>query len=195
MRKFAVLGLMLALPVLMATTAGALQVDIITDKTLWSAAIAGSYETETFDDAVLNPGVSFTSEPTGNISNGFYHDVLKSTSAQHPVTTWMFTPQITAFGGYWDLGGGGGSGNSLIVSINDFPYTVGVISSSFNGNFWGFIADTSFTSVTLQGGSGSQQQQYKLDNMVYSFVPVPATVYLFGAGLIGFFGLRRGSRN
>ncbi|MFZ2088920.1 MAG: hypothetical protein WAU47_10115, partial [Desulfobaccales bacterium] len=88
-------------------------------------------------------------------------------------------------------GGPGGSGNSLLVSINDFSYDVGAISNSFDGEFWGFISDTPFTSVKLIGGSGTNQQNYQLDNMVYSQVPVPGTLWLFSGGLMGLLALGR----
>jgi hypothetical protein len=47
------------------------------------------------------------------------------------------------------------------------PY-VGFVSNSYNGEFWGFISDTPFTSVRLVGGTGTNQQNYRLDDMVYS---------------------------
>jgi hypothetical protein len=81
------------------------------------------------------------------------------------MTTWNFTPEITAYGGNWTLGGPGGSGNSLLVYIDDIY--VGSIPNSFGGEFWGFISDSPFTSVKLVGGSGTNQQQYSLDDMVY----------------------------
>ena len=62
---------------------------------------------------------------------------------------------------------------------------IGAISNSYGGEFWGFTSDTPFTSVKLVGGSGSNQQNYSLDNMVYSPVPEPATLSLLAAGLGG----------
>ena len=68
---------------------------------------------------------------------------------------------------------------------------MGSIPSSYTGGFWGFISDTPFTSVKLQGATGTNQQSYQLDNMVYSPVPVPAAVWFFGSGLIGLVGVAR----
>ena len=56
------------------------------------------------------------------------------------------------------------------------------ISNSYGGEFWGFTSDTPFTSVKLVGGSGSNQQNYSLDDMVYSPVPEPATLSLLALG-------------
>jgi hypothetical protein len=55
-----------------------------------------------------------------------------------------------------------------LVYIADSSLLVGVIPNSYGGGFWGFISDTPFTSVQLIGGSGTNQQNYTLDNMVYS---------------------------
>jgi hypothetical protein len=128
--------------------------------------------------------VSFISNESGHINpaHEYYQDVLASQSQNEPMTTWSFTPLITAYGGNWVLGGPGGSGNSLLVSIPDLSLSVGAISNSFNGEFWGFTSDTPFASVKLVGGSGTNQQNYSLDDMVYSHVPEPATLPLLVLG-------------
>jgi hypothetical protein len=64
----------------------------------------------------------------------------------------------------------------LLVYIADSSLYVGAISNSYGGEFWGFISDTPFTSVKLVGGGGSHQQNYRLDNMVYSQIPGPGDV-------------------
>jgi hypothetical protein len=188
MRRFTVPGLTLVALLLLATTAGAFTV--YTDKTAWEAAISGPFLTEDFEDTTLNPGISYTGSESANISNGFFHDVLAVESANAPRTTWFFTPQITAYGGNWTLGGPGGGGSSLQVYVEDVSY-VGTIVNDYNGEFWGFIADPPFTSVLLIGGSGTNQQNYKLDNMVYTMVPVPGSLWLMGAGLVGLLFRRR----
>ena len=139
---------------------------VYTDKTAWEDAVGGKFLTEDFSDDQLNAGVSFVSSESGHINPAQenYQDVLASASQNEPMTTWSFTPEITAYGGNWTLGGPGGSGNSLLVYI-DGDY-VGSIPSSFGGEFWGFTSDSPFTSVRLVGGSGANQQQYSLDNIV-----------------------------
>jgi hypothetical protein len=182
---------------------------IYTDKTEWENALNGQFLTEDFTDLELNTGVSFVATaPSGHINpvtttpsgpvGGYYTDVMANNNPNDPSTTWSFTPEITAYGGDWTLGGPGGSGNSLNVYIGDSTF-VGRIPSSYMGGFWGFISDSPFASVKLQGATGSNQQNYQLDNMVYSPVsvsasvstPIPAAVWLFGSGLIGLIGITR----
>jgi len=173
MRKLLIVSLTLVLSVSLVRVAMG-DVAIFYDKNNWESALTGGFVTEDFNDAVLNPGVSYISSESGNINTkfGYYHDVLMSQSQNAPMTVWSFTPAITAFGGTWTLGGPGGSGNYLMVYINDLKDEnyVGVISNDYNGDFWGFISDKPVTSVWLVGGFGSNQQSYKLDDMVYSFV-------------------------
>jgi hypothetical protein len=165
---------------------------IYTDKTAWENALGGQFLTEDFAGGQLNnSGVSYVSTSSGHINPAQenYQDVLAHESATEPMTTWSFSPEITAYGGDWTLGGPGGSGNSLQVYV-DSDY-VGYISNSYNGEFWGFISDTPFSSVELIGGSSSNQQHYSLDNMVFSPVPVPAAVWLFGSGILGLVSIVR----
>jgi hypothetical protein len=165
---------------------------IYTDKTAWENALGGQFLTEDFAGGQLNnSGVSYVSTSSGHINPAQenYQDVLAHESATEPMTTWSFSPEITAYGGDWTLGGPGGSGNSLQVYV-DSDY-VGYISNSYSGGFWGFISDTPFSSVELIGGSGSNQQHYSLDNMVFSPVPVPAAVWLFSSGILGLVSIVR----
>ncbi len=184
MRKLAVSSAVLVMFTCGLATVDAATVTVYTDKTAWENALGGPFVTEEFADEELNLGVSFESTESGHINptHEYYQDVLASQSQNEPMTTWSFVPQITAYGGNWVLGGPGGSGNSLLVYIVDFPLYVGAISNSYGGEFWGFISDTPFTSVRLVGGAGTNQQNYSLDNMVYSPVPEPAALGLLATG-------------
>jgi len=186
------LGLMLAMFMSWVVTASASTI-VYMDKTAWENALGGQFLTEGFADDDLNTGVSFVSSESGHINPAmeYYQDVLTSESQNEPMTTWSFTPEITAYGGNWTLGGPGGSGNSLQVYIADSSLYVGSVSNSYGGEFWGFISDSPFTSVTLIGGGGTNQQHYNLDNMVYSPVPAPASVWLFFSGILGLLRLAR----
>jgi len=168
-----------------ATAVGAATV-VYTNKIAWESALGGKFLTENFADEQLNNGVSFVSTSSGHINpaQDNYQDVLAHASATEPMTTWSFTPGITAYGGNWTLGGPGGSGNNLQVYIADSSLYVGSIPNSYGGEFWGFISDSSFSSVNLKGGVGSNQQHYSLDDMVYSsvLVIVPA-VWLLLSGI------------
>lgn len=153
-------------------------VTVYTDKAQWQNALRGQYLTEDFADSQLNDGVTFVSTESGHVNPAeeCYQDVLASQSQNEPMTTWRFTSGIAAYGGDWTLGGPGGSGNSLLVYIADSSLYVGTIPNSYGGEFWGFISDTPFTSVKLIGGEGSHQQNYRLDNMVYSQVTEPGDI-------------------
>ena len=185
-------GLMLAIIMSWTVTAASASTVVYTDKTAWENALAGQYLMEDFSDDQLNAGVSFFSTESGHINPAlqYYQDVLASKSQNEPMTTWSFTPGIIGYGGNWTLGGPGGSGNSLQVYIDGSNY-VDAIPNSYGGGFWGFISDTPFASVKLIGGSGMHQQHYSLDNMVYSPVPVPAAIWLFGSGLVVLIGNSR----
>ncbi len=184
MRKLAMLGVVLATCMSWASTVSAATVTVYTDKAQWESALGGQFLTEDFADSQLNDGVSFTSTESGHINPAeeCYQDVLASQIQNEPMTIWSFSPEMAAYGGDWTLGGPGGSGNSLLVYIADFSLYVGAISNNYGGEFWGFISDTPFTSVKLVGGPGSNQQNYRLDNMVYSQVPEPATISLLTLG-------------
>lgn len=185
MQRAALQSAALAMFISWAATLNAATITVYQDKTLWQAAVGGSFLTEDFADAQLNTGVSFASTESGHInpSQQCYQDVLASTSQNEPMTTWSFSPQITAYGGNWTLGGPGGSGNSLLVYIADSSLYAGTIPNSYGGEFWGFVCDTPLTSVRLVGGSGSNQQNYSLDNMVYANVPEPVALWAAGTGL------------
>lgn len=175
MRELIALGTALVWLTLGVEAVGAATVTIYTDKTEWEHALGRISLTEDFADDQLNVGVSFESTESGHINpmQECYQDVLASESQNEPMTTWSFVPQVTAYGGNWVLGGPGGSGNVLLVYIEDFSLYVGAIANSYSGGFWGFICDTPFTSVRLVGGSGRHQQNYSLDDMVYA--PVSPT--------------------
>ena len=182
-----VLCLSFAISLANAAIARAGVIMVYTDKSAWENAVGGLFLTEDFADAELNDGVSFVSTESGHINPAqqCYQDVLASQSANEPETVWSFVPQIVAYGGDWTLGGPGGSGNSLLVYLDDAAEPVGFISNSYGGEFWGFTSDVPFTSVTLRGGLGTNQQNYSLDNMVYSSVPEPGTIGLLAGALIG----------
>lgn len=177
MRILSVSGLTLVALIYYSTGVNALTT-IYTDKTAWENALAGQFRTEDFADSQLNPGVSYVSSESAHINPATenFMDVLASMSQNEPTTTWSFSPRISAYGGNWTLGGPGGSGNSLLVYIDSLY--VGAISNNYGGEFWGLVSDHYFTNVKLIGGSGSNQQNYSLDNMVYSPISLPTAIYL-----------------
>jgi len=81
-------------------------VTIYTDRTAWENALATSFSEETFDDAILNPGVSVVSS-AGAIANGRWEDRVNSSDT----TEFSFSSNLTAYGGNWDLSPGGRHGH------------------------------------------------------------------------------------
>lgn len=184
MRRMTMLCVIGAIMLPWSATVRASIITVYTDKAEWENALTGQYLTEDFADDTLNAGVSFVSTESGHINpaDEYYQDVLASQSQNEPTTTWSFVPQITAYGGQWTLGGPGGSGNSLLVYVADDLTYVGTIPNSYGGEFWGFISDTPFSSVQLIGGSGTNQQNYRLDDMVYFQVPEPVAMSVLALG-------------
>lgn len=209
MKKFAVLLMAMVLPLVLAANASCLTITVYTDKTAWADAVGGPYGTETFTDKVLEPGVTYTTTKGLISPKGYWHDTLTSGSYYPSLTIWQFAPDIFAYGGVWTLGGPGGSGNSLVVTLGDSGVTAGTINSGFYGEFWGFVSDAPFSSVKLVGGTGTNQMVYFLDNMVYAPVlaaenvsflaprvaavatPLPGAFWFVGPGLLALLGLMR----
>ncbi|HAY21762.1 MAG TPA: hypothetical protein DCY27_06270 [Desulfobacterales bacterium] len=210
MNKINVLILTLVLFIGAAAPASGLKISLYTSKALWLADLGSQYQEETFTDNILHdPGIQFTS-PQGVIRLEEYHDILNSWSNNSGFTLWSFADEIYGFGGDWTLGGPGGSGNSLTVTMiaDGSSYPVGVLGSGYNNDFWGFISsDAPLTEVLLVGGTGKNQQSYTLDNMVYGTlcansvffadvkaastpIPLPGTLLLLASGFIPLILLR-----
>ncbi len=91
----------------------------------------------------------------------------------------------------------GTSGGSLLVTIDGVEtafFTTPVDLANHNQLFLGLISDTGFTSVKVRGDTGGSNDVLRLDRMRYSSVsavPVPASVWLFGTGLVGLVGVAR----
>jgi hypothetical protein len=140
------------------------------DRLGWESAV-GVYEEEFFTDATLNPGVSVVTD-NGYVktSTGVWWDRLVCSPTT--TTTWQFATPLVGFGGNWNPGGPGGSGAGIAVAIDGSWVSVGEISRSYTGQFWGFVSTVPFSAVRLSPGSGSGWcETYELDNMVYAADP------------------------
>jgi len=162
-----VLSLALAVPALAAAT-------VYTDKSAWEAAV-GTWATEDFFDATLNPGVSVVSS-VGMVTGGLWWDRVDDGDYGAGVTntTWTFADPIYAWGGTFDAVNPGGPGSSINVTyIDGTSVVVGTIPNSINGTFWGFVSNEPFTQVHLEDAAliAEARETYEMDDMVYSFSP------------------------
>ena len=59
--------------------------------------------------------------------------------------------------------------------------------------FFGLVSDTAIDSVIIRNGlfSGGNRDRFFIDNLRVNAVPVPAAIWLFGAGLLGLIGVAR----
>ena len=144
------------------------------DKPGWEAAV-GAHTTEAFGDAILNPGVSVSSENgVVDTTKEVWWDRLDGST-----TEWTFEGGSMGFGGDWDLANVNGPGTGIIVAvINGAEVEVGEIDNDNIGEFWGFVSDTPFTSVLLKNATQSSGvETYEMDNMVYSDQTVSLDVH------------------
>ncbi|MDP6816263.1 MAG: PEP-CTERM sorting domain-containing protein, partial [Alphaproteobacteria bacterium] len=109
-----------------------------------------------------------------------------------------FSPGITAFGAEWDTDlEGQGTGIALLLTFADASVqTVETeVPDNFTGQFFGIVSDTVIASIRLdEGTQGGLQETFDMDNarfVVASAVPEPATLTLFGLGLLGVGAARR----
>lgn len=195
-----IIRLLLALFLLGAVNVSqAATLTVYTNKANWIANVA-SFDTENFDDAILNPGVQVTSDAGSvNVGLGVWDDILQPAGTIQE-TTFSFDPALLAFGGDWDLTPGGGGPSGIRVTLTLINQGTQVLTEKIDqviqgGYFFGFTSDVAFTDVLLQADDVINAESFYLDDMVYEQQivsnPIPATVWLFGTGLFGLLGWSR----
>jgi len=163
-----VLSLALAAPALAAAT-------VYTDKSAWETAV-GTWTTEDFSDATLNPEISVVSD-VGYVTGGLWWDRVDDgdwTGGPVLTTNWTFADPIYAWGGTFDAFNPGGPGSSINVTYMDGTSVVVVtIPNTINATFWGFVSDEPFTQVHLEDAAliAYACETHEMDDMVYSFSP------------------------
>lgn len=135
---------------------------------------------ENFEDNILQPGLTVATT-NGYIAGGLWNDVINGSQT----TTWSQAGGFSAWGGFFNLApNGAGTG----ISIWADGVKIGEIDRNATGQFWGFAFDplTTFSSVLLtEGTQASGIETYYSVDMSYVRVPEPATMILFGLGLLG----------
>lgn len=173
MKKLLAIGLALVLTLALAAAPVLAAATVYTDKANWEAAV-GSWATEDFSDATLNPGVSVVSD-NGYVTGGLWWDRVDDGDwGDYGETTWTFADPIYAWGGTFDANIPGGPGSSIKVTYLDGTETdVGTIPATIQDTFWGFVANEPFTKVHLVDAELEEGacETYEMDDMVYSWSP------------------------
>jgi len=180
-----------------------------TSRAAWEAAV-GAYNEESFDDGVLDPGISVTTvngviqagglyTPPGYYvlgpDNVWYDQVIPASQTGGPATTtWSFATPLVGFGAYWDLAGPGGAGTNLALFLNGTPVGTEIVNTTA-GEFFGVTSSASFNSVLVTAGSNLYGwcETYEMDNMVYAPIPAPGAILLgsIGVAFVGWLRRRR----
>jgi hypothetical protein len=191
MKKIAFVSMFL---LAMSFAAGA-QAYTITNYTSYSAFLAAISPTsplvENFQDAILEPGFSINEiGGSGVIHDGVYENVVYVGEPRYQV--FNYAPGMFAFGGWFDLQPGG-PGSGINMYINDDNTFVISIPSTAEGQFYGFVADGTFTGVRLEDalGVGGFQETYYAIDVAMAPVPIPGAAWLLGSGLLGLVAIRR----
>ena len=180
LRLFLAVALVLPLTIALPAVVSATTTVYDDDQSGWEAAV-GTWQTEDFTDATLNPGLSVVSDFPGHVdtTKGVWWDRL--VVSPPTTTTWQFDTPIHGFGATWNPGVPGGPGASIAVKINGSWVYVGQIPGTYVNIFWGFVSDVPFTEVLLEHGTTSGWcETYEMDDLVYG--PLPQ--YLTGGGQI-----------
>lgn len=187
---------------------GAAVITAYTDATAWAAAAGTPIATEDFTDATLVSGLSVSLAGGGSISSGKIDSSLAvfglciDGGVGCPATTqFSFSPGTTAFGADWDLAPGGpgfGIDFSVMSAGGATQFVSGITNPGTGGTFsgfFGFVSDTSFTSINLGSGFTGNGELFDADNVRFRIakrtVPEPATLALVALGVFGIAAFRK----
>lgn len=167
---------------------------IYDNRAAFDLATGGSLTFEDFSDTTFENVSLSTNEPGSVFLTG---GQLRARPTPAGTTlTYTFDSPTNAFGGDFDLSPGG-AGNGLRFVLDGTEIVSEEVGAPFVG-FWGFVSDLSFTTLTVEAGSGPGiAETHLFDNLSFGFaapvapVPLPAGLLLLATALGGFFGLRR----
>jgi hypothetical protein len=149
---------------------------------------------ENFEDTTLVPGLTITEVGTpGSIHDGIYENIVRGAN-QYQVFNYN---SLLGFGAWLDLTNPGGPGSELdMYADGTFVRTV---PNTAAGEFYGFYSDVPVLQVAFMdhlNPYGWQETYYSIDLALGTNpVPLPAAVWLLGAGLMGLVGIRRKVRS
>ena len=168
---------------------------VYTDRAAFDLATGAGLSFEGFSDASFDGFTLTPANAGGGVTNGQFID--RPTPGNNGVsTTFVFDSPITAFGANYDLSPGG-SGNGLRFVLDGNEIVAQEISAPFDG-FFGFVSDTSFSSLIVEAGSGpGRAETHFFDGLSFGIaapvapVPVPASLPMLLLALAAAFGWRR----
>ncbi len=182
------------------------------DRATFQAAISGgTISEENFDLLSVGTILGVTPNITYSASNGspiVTNSFLTSTIPNGLGSTsfgffgpaesaaFSFSAPITAFAIDVNTFATADGAYSATINTGDIVSSLSeVFPNQSTGQFIGFVSNVAFTDVVIVSSGGFS---YTLDTLVYgdasAVVPVPATVWLFGAGLISLLGMNKGSK-
>lgn len=166
---------------------------VYTDRAAFDLATGGSLSFEDFSSGSTTTA-NFSVSGTGVfVTNGGALRGRPTINGNN--MTYTFASPITAFGGDFDTSPGG-SGIGLRFTLGSGEVVSEELSAPYN-NFWGFVADTAFSTLTVSGGSGfGFAETHTFDNFSFGVaaplapVPLPASLSLMLASIGAIGGLR-----